>query len=88
MPVEQFITTVFCMVDDLIKELFPLPLRSRGLPPRLSDSEVITIEVAGEWLGHHADKHIWEYFPDIGNTCFPIFRHAPDSSSRLQIYGL
>ena len=27
MPVEQFITTVFCIVDDLLKELFPTPLR-------------------------------------------------------------
>ena len=62
MPVEQFITTVFCIVDDLIKELLPAALHRSGFPPELSDSEVTTMEVTGEWLGHHADKHIWEYF--------------------------
>ena len=71
MPVEQFITTVFCIVDDLLKELFPTPLRSRGFPPKLSDSEVITMEVTGEWLGHHADKHIWEYFMRHWQHLFP-----------------
>ena len=71
MPVEQFITTVFCIVDDLIKELFPAALRGRGFPPKLSDSEVITIEVTGEWLGHHADKHIWEYFSRHWRHLFP-----------------
>ena len=48
MPVEQFVTTVFCIVDDLLKELFLTPRRSRGFPPKLSDSEVITMEVTDE----------------------------------------
>ena len=27
----------------------------------LSDTEVITIEIIDEWLGHHKDNGIWKY---------------------------
>ena len=62
MPVEEFIIQTFCLIDDLFDELFPEPLRKRGFAPKLSDSEVVTIEVVGEWLGFHKDKEIWKYF--------------------------
>ena len=62
MPIEEFIINVFCLIDDLFKELFPKPLRTRGFEPKLTDSEVITLEIVGEWLGYHKDKDIWQYF--------------------------
>lgn len=62
MPEEEFIINVFCLIDDLFNKLFPRPLRTRGYEPKLSDSEVLTIEIVGEWLGHHKDKDIWKYF--------------------------
>ena len=62
MPEEEFIIATFCLIDDLYHELFPYRIRSRGYDPKLSDSEVITIEVVGEWLGFHKDKEIWKYF--------------------------
>ncbi|WBA80082.1 hypothetical protein [Endozoicomonas sp. GU-1] len=61
MPEEEFIINVFCLIDDLFQKLFPTPLRTRGYEPKLSDSEVITIEMVGEWLGYHKDKDIWKY---------------------------
>ena len=48
MPVEQFITCVFCLIDDLYISLVTQPLRKRGTPPKLSDSEAIVIEITGE----------------------------------------
>lgn len=71
MPVEEFITTVYCLIDDLVKELFPVPLRLRGFPPKLTDSEAITMEVVGEWLGHHKDTEIWKYFTRHWRHLFP-----------------
>ncbi|UYM14169.1 hypothetical protein [Endozoicomonas euniceicola] len=56
MPEEEFIINVYCLVGDLFKKLFPDPIRTRGFEPKLSDSEVITIEVVGEWLGHHKER--------------------------------
>ena len=37
-------------------------LRQGGRIPNLTDSEVITMEVVGEFLGKDCDKAIWEYF--------------------------
>ena len=62
MPTEEFIINVYCLIDDLYNKLFPNPIRTRGFKPKLSDSEVITIEIVGEWLGYHKDKDIWKYF--------------------------
>ena len=61
MPEEEFIINVFCLIDDLFQHLFLTPVRTRGYEPTLSDSKVITIEIVGEWLGHHKDKGIWKY---------------------------
>ena len=71
MPLEEFIIKTFCLIDDLFQELFPEPLRTRGFAPKLSDSEVITIEVVGEWLGHHKDSDIWKYFKRHWVHLFP-----------------
>ena len=59
MPEEEFIINVFCLIYDLFQHLFPNPLRTRDYEPKLSDSEVITIEIVSEWLGHHKDKDIY-----------------------------
>jgi IS5 family transposase len=72
MELTDFITTVFVMVDDLVMKCFPArTLRSRGALPRLSDSEVITMEVVGEFLGIHTDSGIWRYFVRHWRSLFP-----------------
>jgi hypothetical protein len=43
-----FITAVFCLTDDWLKGK---KLTQRGSRPELADSEVLTIEVVGEFLG-------------------------------------
>jgi hypothetical protein len=54
-----FIVSVFCLVDD---RLGGRRIRQRGPAPKLSDSEVITMEVVGEFLGMDTDKGIYTYF--------------------------
>ena len=72
MELSDFITTVFVMVDDLVTKYFPARTRrSRGYLPRLSDSEVITMEVVGEYLGMHTDSAIWRYFDRHWRSLFP-----------------
>jgi hypothetical protein len=62
MPVEEFIIQVYCWVEERIKQLYPGPLRTRGFAPKLSDAEVITMEIVGEFMGKECDKRIWQYF--------------------------
>ena len=75
MPVEEFIINVFCLIDDLYNSLVSEPLRRRGTPPKLSDSEVITMEIAGEWLGYHCDTAIFKYFKQHWSRLFPNLPH-------------
>ncbi len=75
MPVEEFITNIFCLIDDLYNTVVTSPLRRRGTPPKLSDSEVIAMEIAGEWLDHHHDKGIYEYFKKHWEHLFPNLSH-------------
>jgi hypothetical protein len=56
----EFIIAVFTWVDDLLKKSGRL--RERGPHPQLSDSEVLTMEIVGEFLGCRTDKELWEYF--------------------------
>jgi len=51
MPLEDFIIAVFCWVDERLKALLgDHRLRQRGFAPKLTDSEVITMEMVGEFL--------------------------------------
>jgi hypothetical protein len=68
-----FIVSVFCLVDDRLKGR---RIRQRGPIPKLSDSEVLTIEIVGEFLGFDTDKaihrhfrrHYGEWFPALGEV--------------------
>jgi hypothetical protein len=62
MPLSDFILCVFCLVDDLVKQLAPPKLRTRGFAPALADSEVITVELVGEFLGLDHDKGLFAHF--------------------------
>ena len=71
MPVEDFIIYVYCCVEDICREIVGQPLRSRGFSPKLSDSEVITMEIVGEFMGKDQDKSIWRYFRNHWHNWFP-----------------
>jgi hypothetical protein len=49
-------------------------LRKRGFPPKLSDAEVITIEICGEYLGLNEDKAIFGYFRKHYSDWFPALK--------------
>jgi hypothetical protein len=72
MSLEDFITWVYCWVDDQLgEELDMRRLRQRGFVPSLSDAEVITLELVGEFQGIDTDKGIWRYFRDHWQVWFP-----------------
>ena len=79
MELYDFIITIYCIVDDFCKKEFPCrSLRARGFDPKLSDSEVIMMEVVGEYLGFHNDKEIYKYFQRHWKT---LFTTMPDRSN-------
>lgn len=61
MTYEDYLLHVFYLIDSELQAL-NLRLRQRGPAPRLCDSEVITMEIVGEFLGIDTDKGIWSFF--------------------------
>jgi hypothetical protein len=72
---ESFTRAVLCLVEELLSELRVDPdwrrIRQRGPAPLLADSEVLTMEVVGEFLGYDQDTAIYHYFRRNHPDWFP-----------------
>lgn len=72
MSIEEFIIAVYCLIDDVMKELLKgRNLRQRGFNPALTDSEIITMELVAEYQRIDTDKGAWEYFYNHWHDLFP-----------------
>jgi hypothetical protein len=75
MDLTTLLITIFCLVDDWLVGQGQR-LRRRGPAPTLADSEVLTIECVGEFLGIDTDagpyayfrRHWAEWFPALGRV--------------------
>jgi hypothetical protein len=74
MDLSIFIVTVFTFIDDWFQKQTP-ELRQRGPQPTMHDSEVMTIEVVGAFLGKETDKAVFGYFRRHWSAWFPGLRH-------------
>ena len=71
MPQDEFIIKTYLMVDALYNQIVQKPLRQGGFAPKLSDCELICMEIVGEFLGMDTDKKIWQYFKQHWQNWFP-----------------
>ena len=46
MLAEEYIIAVYCLVDEMLKKVVKSKLIQRGPQPKLTDAEVITMEIA------------------------------------------
>ncbi|MDQ3803538.1 MAG: IS982 family transposase [Acidobacteriota bacterium] len=75
MDLDSLIVSAFCLVDDaLAAELAGRRLRRRGPRPALADSEVLTMEVVGEFLGLDQERQMFDYFRRHYGHFFPALR--------------
>ena len=85
---EDFIINVFCCVDDLWHQITQgKKIRKGGFEPSLGDSEVITMEIVGEFLGIETDKGIWSYFRPHWLDFFPRIKSRKLLADKHLIYG-
>lgn len=68
MDLTTFITSVFCLTDDWLKGQ---RLRQRGPQPTLCDSEILTMEIVGEFLSYDQEKEMYTYFRRHWTDLFP-----------------
>jgi DDE family transposase len=72
MNLDDFIITCFCWIDDQMAILTKQQrLRQRGPHPKLTDSEVLTMEIVGSYLGISQDKALFPFFREHNAHFFP-----------------
>lgn len=72
---EHFIITVYCLVCDHYRAVTAaMPIRHGGYEPALSDEEVITIELCGEFFKLGGDQEIFDHFHEYYADWFPQLR--------------
>ncbi len=74
-----FIISVYCLVVETMQKIENCyQFRSKGFAPKLSDAEVITIEICGEFFKLHEDTEIYHYFKRHYLDYFP---NLPDRTT-------
>lgn len=85
MDLSTFITAVFCLTDDWLEGR---KLRQRGPKPKLSDSEVLTIEIVGEYLGIDTEEDLYAYFRRHYEEWFPALAEVHRTTFTRQAANL
>jgi hypothetical protein len=71
MTPQDLLLTVFCLVDDELQALNLGRLRQRGPDPALADSEVLTMELVGEFWKLGTDQDLFRHFRRYHTAEFP-----------------
>lgn len=85
MDITTFMIAVYCLIDDF---LAGQRLRQRGPRPTLRDSEVLTMEVVGEFLGIDTESNIFAHFCRHYSDWFPGLRKLTRTSFTRQAANL
>jgi len=75
---ELFVITIYCLIEDDLYARFcqeqGTPRRA-GFAPALSDSECLTVEIVGQYLGYITQKQLFEHMLDRFGSWFPGLRN-------------
>lgn len=85
MDITTFMIAVYSLIED---HLAGQRLRKRGPQPTLRDSEVLTIEVVGEFLGIDTDSNIFTHFRRHYADWFPGLRKITRTAFTRQAANL
>jgi Transposase DDE domain len=85
MDTSTVLVTVYCLVDDWLKGQ---KLRQRGPAPTVSDSEVLTIEIVGEFLSLDTDTGLFNYFRRHYADWFPALGEVSRTTFSRQAANL
>src|SRR5215472_18221673 len=88
MPPQELLLEVFCLVDDQLQALNLGRLRQRGPQPKLADSEVITIELVGEFWKLGTDRDLFRHFRRYHRAEFPALAQIDRTTFTRQAANL
>ena len=70
--VDTFLTTLYCIVDDVYRAQFaPCKPVRRGAKPAMTDSEVLTVALLGQWNTHNSERWMGAYVAHHWRGYFP-----------------
>ncbi|MEB4799396.1 IS982 family transposase [Acinetobacter soli] len=78
MSIQEFIISVYLIVEEIYAIIVVQPLRRRGFPPSLTDAEIINMQIVGEFLGIDSDKALWIFFKNNWLDWFPKLGSYPN----------
>jgi hypothetical protein len=86
---DVFIITIFCIVEDALDAILKdKRIRERGPNPTIMDSEVITMEIVGEFLKLCQDIEIYRYFKRYYAHFFPALKKVHRTTFTRQASNL
>jgi len=85
MDIITFMIAVYCLIED---QIAGQRLRKRGPQPTLRDSEVLTMEVVGEFLGIDTESNIFTHFRRHYADWFPGLRKITRTAFTRQAANL
>jgi hypothetical protein len=88
MAPQDLLLEVFCLVDDQLQALGLAAPRRRGPQPTLADSEVITIELVGEFWKLGTDQDLFRHFRRYHTAEFPALAHVHRTTFTRQAANL
>jgi hypothetical protein len=88
MTPQDLLLEVFCLIDDPMKALSLPKLRRRGPDPTLTDSEVIAIELVGEFWGLDRDTALLRHFRAYHRPEFPALARVSRTTFARQAANL
>ena len=75
---DTFIITVYCLVEEHYRHLTAAcPIRHGGFVPQLSDVEVLTMVICGEFFKLSRDTDLFAYFRAHYRSFFPALTDRP-----------
>jgi hypothetical protein len=88
LDLDTFLTTVYCVIDDLYREQFAAarPVRP-GVEPELSDSEVLTLAVLAQWQARNSESAFAEYVAAHWRAYFPRLLSQSAFNRRVRDLG-
>lgn len=87
MDLDTLLTTVYVLVDDWYKQVATDAKPSRGNPGQLSDSEVLTLGVVGQWqvgVPWRSERGMVRYMNEQGRGWFPQMVKASGFNYRFR----
>jgi hypothetical protein len=88
MDLDTFLTTLYVLVDDWYKaEMQDMISRQRGPKPHMSDSELLTVALAGQWragVPWRSERGVVRYMQKHGRHWFPTMLQRSAFNERVR----